>query len=146
MKITWWSSRTFSTICGDIRNTRRNTCINDTGSKFANGAVSMTTVAHLDLRISPSNFRKIRKGPNEKKLKSKISWHCTFKHTSGAVAKLQFSWVKKFTPLAADLFPIIQCSFDQVVNTKYGPVRGRMVSVGSISVKTFLGRFISALK
>jgi hypothetical protein len=52
--------------------------------------VSATPVVHLELRISPQIFEKIRNGSigilgawgkliHEKKQKSKISWHCPFK-------------------------------------------------------------------
>jgi hypothetical protein len=49
------------------------TGVNDTGGKFAAGVVdtggnlppvSTTTVVHLDLRISPRIFEKIRNDPN----------------------------------------------------------------------------------
>jgi hypothetical protein len=55
--------------------------------------VPMTLVVHLELRISPRIFEKIRNGPNvihmlysgawgklihEKNQKSKILWHCPF--------------------------------------------------------------------
>ncbi len=51
--------------------------------------MSATPVVHLELRISPRIFEKIRNGPidilrglgkliHEKKQKSKISWHCPF--------------------------------------------------------------------
>jgi hypothetical protein len=54
--------------------------------------VSATPVVHLELRISPRIFEKIRNGPigilrglgetdSSKKQKSKISWHCPFKGT-----------------------------------------------------------------
>ncbi len=58
--------------------------------------VSTTPVVHLELRISPRIFEKIRNGPNgihtqglihEKNQKSKISWHCPFKGYSRAVEK-----------------------------------------------------------
>jgi hypothetical protein len=59
----------------------------DTSGKFA--PVSLTTVVHLDLRIPPRSFEKIRNDPNvfseawgkvihEKSLKQKISWHGPF--------------------------------------------------------------------
>jgi hypothetical protein len=55
--------------------------------------VSMTLVVHLELRISPQIFEKIRNGPNGitrgggklihvENLKLKISWHCPFKVTA----------------------------------------------------------------
>ncbi len=54
--------------------------------------ISRTLVVHLELRIYPRIFGKIRNGPNGilrglgkidswKNLKSKISWHCPFKVT-----------------------------------------------------------------
>ncbi len=70
----------------------------DTGGKFAIGVVdtggnlppvSLTPLVHLDLRISPRIFEKIRNDPNviirglgkvirEKTWSKKISWHCPF--------------------------------------------------------------------
>ncbi len=56
--------------------------------------LSMTPVVHLELRISPRIFEKIRNGPNgtlrslgetdswKKNQKSKISWHYPFKSVS----------------------------------------------------------------
>ncbi len=53
--------------------------------------VSLTPVVHLDLRVSPRIFEKIRNGPNgilwggggklilKKNRKEKIAWHCPFK-------------------------------------------------------------------
>jgi hypothetical protein len=58
--------------------------------------VSLTPVVHLDLRISPRIFEKIRNDPNViirglgggdswKKPEAKISWHCPFKVNAGII-------------------------------------------------------------
>ncbi len=53
-------------------------------------AAGVNDTVHLELRISPWMFEKIKKGPNgmlkgklihEKNLKSKISWHCPFNYS-----------------------------------------------------------------
>ncbi len=67
--------------------------------------VSLIPVVHLDLRISPRIFEKIRTGPNGilwgwgetdswKKLAAKNSWTCPFKTTAKKRGRLQmyFLW------------------------------------------------------
>ncbi len=96
--------------------------------------VSLTPVVHLDLRISPRIFEKIRNDPyvisrglgegdSWKNLKQKISWHCPFKGIKSAFIPI-FSLLctlktrvwkladrYKCTQLIGEIFPTLPLSF-----------------------------------